>query len=666
VRAQQSRGRMPVSVPRRLQRLAGRDLPLVAFAVTFGFTCYIGALLLMFGPAAVRAQYIASTGADIRPLTERDVVTNLILLNAAPALLLVGWGIGQRVFRLSANALHSRAATASSRRWALVALVFCLIVETGRLAMNGSLSQLGAWNNYAALVAAREQVLNGLWFGDFVLIYMVIPLLIAFLVAELLSGQWLRGWRANVLLAGLLLSLLAINVAIFQKRTLIEALLLIGFVTFFRLRYGPSQGVRFGVIRGGAVAVATVATVYLVGLLLPLLRGTPYTGANHETPKVRQGDYFSTGFEQGASGWTTATGNFLVGGGRYYMAPGVSGIGLQVWGQPGQGVAYPTGLVAPGGGDWLLTAWLRSDVPERTIVSLGVPGLDAASHSVRTGRAWALQSVCWHPVQRSPRLAIAFALTRDSRLTVDDVRLQSVQTGSCQDFKVVAGRLGDSRPTRPSVPPIDFVAPDSSFNRPTVTPTGAVVTFPDPTVPTTESATSIKVLSPVVGILTRTAGPAISYPTLYPRVFPYEPIDTGLDLLGLGRAADDNVTSWKGLFPLTPGGANAVPFMFALYAQGGITVALVGALILGALWWALWLVSHLHEDLLIYRPIWLGLVVLFGVSLAGDSLRDALLASYGIAWPLGGLVSVAVTRRAWRHFRERSRSVIPRNVSTGH
>jgi hypothetical protein len=175
-----------------------------------------------------------------------------------------------------------------------------------------------------------------------------------------------------------------------------------------------------------------------------------------------------------------------------------------------------------------------------------------------------------------------------------------------------------------------------------------VVSFPDPGAVLGDAPSSILLASPVIGFLTRTAGPAISYPALYPHVFPYEPLDLGLDLIGIGQAADDNITSWKAMFPLTPGGANAVPFMFALYAQGGVAVALVGAFVVGCLWWMLWMAAQQQEELLVYRPAWMALTVMFGVSLAGDSLRDALLAGYGIVWPLAGLVLIAAGRRVWR------------------
>jgi hypothetical protein len=634
----------PVSRRVKLQRVADRDVPLIVFVIGFVSTCYVGALLLMFGPNVVRSSYVVSTGADIRPLTDGDVVVDLLLLNVAPVFLIIGWCLARRIRPQPRRPDWISVPSRGARRWAIGALVGCLLIEFVRLGMNGSLGQLSAWNDYAQLVAARERVLNGLWFGDFVLIYTVIPLLVAFLIAELMSGCWLRGTRASLAIAALLLCLLAINVAIFQKRSLIEALLMVTFVTAFRLVSGPRR-TRVSLLRSAVSAASVVGAIYLVGLLLPLLRGTPYRGSGSQVSRAFEGAGFATGFEDGSIGWTTNTGNFLDGGGRYFIARGVNGMGLEVWGLPGQGIAYPTSLVAPAGSDWLLTAWLRSSIPQHTVLSVGVPGLDAARVDQATRGDWALHAVCWTPVQRAARAAIAFSVTRASRLYIDDVKLQAVQQGSCQDWKVVNGRLVELRPTRPSIPASPFQAPSSSIDRSPDLEPSAVVRFPDPTNTPAESATSIKAFSPVLGFLTRTAGPAVSYPTLYPKVFPYENIDLGLDLIGIGKAANDNITSWKGLFPLTPGGANAVPFMFALYAQGGMAVALIGSLLVGVLWWCLWLAAHLREEILGYRPAWLGLVVLFGVSLAGDSLRDALLASYGIVWPLAGLVVVAAGRR---------------------
>jgi hypothetical protein len=624
-----------------------RHAPVLAFVVVFAATCYAGALLLMFGPSSVRATYVELTGGDLRPLTSHDVAIDLVLLNAGVLLLIAGWWLSGRIRNGQTRAARTRPASASARRAAVIALAGCLLFEALRLGMNGSLSHLAAWHDYAQLVAARQQVLNGLWFGDFVLIYTVIPLLVAFLFAELLSGCWFTGTRAYLAMAALLTALVMVNVAVFQKRSLIDALLLVTFVTIFRLLGGPRRA-EVSLARGALLAAGVVAAVYLVGLLAPLVRGTAYAGSGAGASRPLQGAGFTMNFENGAAGWTATTGNFLIGGARYFIGPGASGMGLEVWALPGQGVAYPTGLVTPAGSDWLLTAWVRSSVPERTVLSLGVPGLDAASKAATTGTAWTRAALCWNPVQRTARAALAFEATRPSRLYIDDVRLQSLQSGSCRDWKVVRGVLVPFRPTRPSVPSLAFLPPISSIGRTAEESGKPVVTFPDPGAVLGDAPSSILLASPVIGFLTRTAGPAISYPALYPHVFPYEPLDLGLDLIGIGQAADDNITSWKAMFPLTPGGANAVPFMFALYAQGGVAVALVGAFVVGCLWWMLWMAAQQQEELLVYRPAWMALTVMFGVSLAGDSLRDALLAGYGIVWPLAGLVLIAAGRRVWR------------------
>jgi hypothetical protein len=624
-----------------------RHAPILAFGVVFVATCYVGALILMFGPSSVRATYVELTGGDLRPLTSGQVAIDLVLLNAGMLLLLAGWFVAGRIRSLQRQAPRTRAPSPRARRVALAGLAACLLFEALRLGMNGSLSHLASWHDYAQLVAARQQVLNGLWFGDFVLIYTVIPLLVAFLFAELLSGCWLTGARAYLAMATLLVALVMLNVAIFQKRSLIDALLLVTFVSIFRLLGGPRRG-EVSLVRGVLLAAGVVAVVYLVGLLAPLVRGSAYAGSGGNVSRPLQGAGFTADFEDGAAGWNTTTGNFLIGGARSFVGPGASGLGLEVWALPGQGVAYPTSLVTPPGSDWLLTASLRSSVPEETVLSLGVPGLDAASEAQATGPTWTLHALCWNPVQQTKHAALAFEATRRSRLYIDDVRLRSLQRGSCRDWKVVQGALLPYRLTRPSVPSLAFLPPLSSIGHTADLSGKPVVTFPDPSAVVGEAPSSILLASPVIGFLTRTAGPAISYPALYPHVFPYEPLDLGLDLIGIGHAANDNITSWEAMFPTTPGGANAVPFMFALYAQGGVAVALVGAFVVGCLWWMLWMAAQQGEELLVYRPGWMALTVIFGVSLAGDSLRDALLAGYGIVWPMAGLALIAAGRQVRR------------------
>ena len=149
----------------------------------------------------------------------------------------------------------------------------------------------------------------------------------------------------------------------------------------------------------------------------------------------------------------------------------------------------------------------------------------------------------------------------------------------------------------------------------------------------------------LLGPITRTSAPAIAYPAIYPDSRPYYPVDLGLDAVGVGVAPDDNRTSFEEMFPgSAPSGTNSVPFMFTLYSQGGVLVALLGALLIGAAWRVAWkLCGDGRWNSL--ETAWAGaLVIVFGVFIAGDSVRNSLLAYYGLLWPALLVLLVAWVR----------------------
>ena len=218
--------------------------------------------------------------------------------------------------------------------------------------------------------------------------------------------------------------------------------------------------------------------------------------------------------------------------------------------------------------------------------------------------------------------------------------------GSC-DVAGVPATQERGALARPYRPPDRYLGRRAPFGA------GARVTFPDPADAHVSSRGRF-VITPVLGLLTRTAGPAISYPAIYPAIAPFQPLETGLDLVGHGTAATDNVTTWNVLFPQYPGGNNSVPFMFALFSQGGVLRALIGAFLIGILLRGLWALTHARSSISLYAPFHAALVVVFALHLAGGSVRDSLLASYGLVWPIGLLLTVAFARAALDRLRSRN------------
>jgi hypothetical protein len=132
--------------------------------------------------------------------------------------------------------------------------------------------------------------------------------------------------------------------------------------------------------------------------------------------------------------------------------------------------------------------------------------------------------------------------------------------------------------------------------------------------------------------VTRTPGPAVAYPALYPGRHAYYSVDLGLWVAGIGNAPNDNQTSFRLLFPNVSSGTNSVPFMFVLYSQGGLLVALAGAFIVGVAWRLAW-ISLSRIVTTGAGACGAALLVLFGINIAQDSVMNSLLVSYGIVWP---------------------------------
>lgn len=146
------------------------------------------------------------------------------------------------------------------------------------------------------------------------------------------------------------------------------------------------------------------------------------------------------------------------------------------------------------------------------------------------------------------------------------------------------------------------------------------------------------VLYSALSPLTRTSAPALWYPVIFPRQHHFFPPDVGLDVVGIGRFPDDNLVVWHFLNP-GAAGTTVVPFQFTLYSQGGVFVALVGSFVMGfvlALGWRLTLSKVLPQ---IWSSLLGSMVLLFGVYLAIDSVRNSSIVSYGVCW---GLLFIAV------------------------
>jgi hypothetical protein len=146
-----------------------------------------------------------------------------------------------------------------------------------------------------------------------------------------------------------------------------------------------------------------------------------------------------------------------------------------------------------------------------------------------------------------------------------------------------------------------------------------------------------------MGPLIRTSPSVLAYPAIFPRLRPYYPLDVGLDILGIGRMPDDNYVVYRLLQEFHPRATVSAPFHVVLYSQGGLHVALSGALVIGlglGLAWAV-LLDRLRPG--IPASLLASLLTVFAIFLALDSVRNAVIVSYGVAW---GVLAVAVVHAA--------------------
>lgn len=142
----------------------------------------------------------------------------------------------------------------------------------------------------------------------------------------------------------------------------------------------------------------------------------------------------------------------------------------------------------------------------------------------------------------------------------------------------------------------------------------------------------------LLGPMLRTPLPALMYPAVYPDQSPFFGTDLGLDVLGVGRMPFDNIQVHRLLWPSIEGGTVMVPFQFASFSQAGLGGAMGASFAVGfGLAW-IWI----RVRAMAFRDeaaAGAALVLILAVYLAGDSIRNSLIASYGIFWGLAFLLA---------------------------
>lgn len=157
--------------------------------------------------------------------------------------------------------------------------------------------------------------------------------------------------------------------------------------------------------------------------------------------------------------------------------------------------------------------------------------------------------------------------------------------------------------------------------------------------------TAAKLLYAGVGVLMRTSAPALYYPIVFPGAHPFYPLDLAQDVVCSPRLGcrnqgmpDDNIVVWDYMNPQLHGGSIAAPFQFALYSQGGVQIAALGAFVLGLILAAAWRLVIATALPAVWAALLGASVSLLAINLAIDSPRNSILVSYGALWALLVLV----------------------------
>ncbi|WP_413570371.1 hypothetical protein ACLWBD_07440 [Bdellovibrio sp. HCB117] len=137
-----------------------------------------------------------------------------------------------------------------------------------------------------------------------------------------------------------------------------------------------------------------------------------------------------------------------------------------------------------------------------------------------------------------------------------------------------------------------------------------------------------RLLAPVSALIFRVSYPSVFYVAAYPDVYPHY----GLDLVFNKVKWTDNTDVWKLMWPHIENGSVAAPMQFVFYAQAGVWAAVGMSILTGIILAFLWWWSSIGGFANPLRAVQGSLVLLLAVFISMDSLRNSLLATYGIVW----------------------------------
>jgi hypothetical protein len=259
----------------KLGRWLMGNAPMVAFLLIYTSTCLLGALLMLanYRPFVRLFEYFSGTHIPSLDATRSVVV--LVLLCVAPLCLWLGYGVARRLPTQALPPAVSKVGTAAGTAlraaspeppaWVPLAVFgVCGAVAFISVASAGALAAIPSWLNYGHFITAREEIFGHVGFLEFVNIYMFLPL----------SAAWVMLTQRSAGILFLIVRWLPlaftefIDLLLFQKKTAIISLLIVGFAWLFFHALGGIRTRRL--VLGGWVTVSLGLIIYFAAVVVPV------------------------------------------------------------------------------------------------------------------------------------------------------------------------------------------------------------------------------------------------------------------------------------------------------------------------------------------------------------------------------------------------------------
>lgn len=247
-------------------------LPFLVFILVYFITCYIGAIVLLFGPKEFSQWYLYFSGARLPDLFSNHLITLLGLLHLPPLVMWLGYETALRKRKWSTinSILRDTNSFQILGSFYILSFIFALYV----LIKANSFSNLQAWVDYNKWIHARMELFSSISFFGFVNIYSILPLSVAYLV---LSTWSYRGKFRVPFFFVFIGTFLASQILIFQKKSLLSNLIFLCLSLYVYLYGGdtPRRNATIGRhLLVFAISTLSLYMLYTTLVVVPVVRQT--------------------------------------------------------------------------------------------------------------------------------------------------------------------------------------------------------------------------------------------------------------------------------------------------------------------------------------------------------------------------------------------------------